>query len=279
MAQVSDDGQTIMMHEIISTEKVPIVYRVAGLGARFLAWLVDLQLMLAAFLFIGLYAQVWEIARQGLGIAVFAVVTFVVQWGYFVLWEWLWYGQTPGKRLVGIRVIDWQGSSMSFGQAAVRNVLRVADGLPLLVPDFMPVLYGVGFLVAACNREQRRLGDLAAGTLVVYVEARTQALQELLQQEIARGIPRQQMWRQRLEQLGRTQKQTLLDLCQRREQLRLRERTRLFTAVADYFRQHLDLAPQATQSDEKFILQLAAVLSAQGEPGVSDDLVSVPQVR
>jgi uncharacterized RDD family membrane protein YckC len=254
-----------MLHEIISTEKVPIAYRVAGLGSRFLAWLIDIQLMLAAFLFVGIYAQVWEFAREGFGIAIFLVITFAVQWSYFVLWEWLWHGQTPGKRLVGIRVIDWEGSSISFGQAATRNVLRVADGLPLLTPGLMPVLYGVGFLVAACNREQRRLGDLAAGTLVVHALARTQPLHTLLQQEGGATIPRVQMVRQRLDQLSRQQKQTLLDLCQRRDQLRVRERTRLFTAVSDYFRQHHDLAPQETQSDEKFVLQLAAVLTAQGE--------------
>jgi hypothetical protein len=67
--------------------------------------------------------------------------------------------------------------------------------------------------------------------------------------------------RQRLEQLSRQQQQTLLDLCQRRDELRMRERARLFTAVADYFRQHLDLSPEEMQSDEKFALQLATVLT------------------
>jgi uncharacterized RDD family membrane protein YckC len=257
-----------MLHEVISAEKVPIVYRVAGLGARFLAWLTDLQLMLAGFWFLFLFSQVWNIAREGIGTGIFFVGTFVIQWGYFVLFEWLWYGQTPGKWLVGIRVIDWQGSSISFGQAATRNILRVADGLPLVLPQLMPVMYGVGFVVAAYNREQRRLGDLAAGTLVVYVEARSQPLQTLLRQESPGGIPRVQLVRQRLEQLNRQQQQTLLDLCLRRDELRMRERARLFTALADYFRQHLDLAPQEMQSDEKFALQLAAVLTAdlQGSP-------------
>src|SRR2546425_84450 len=138
-----------MLHQVISAEKVPIVYRVAGLGARFLAWVIDLQLMVAGFFFIVLFGEGWNLAREGLGTALILVLTFVVQWGYFVLCEWLWYGQTPGKRLVGIRVIDWQGSSISFGQAATRNILRVADGLPLFLPDVMPVLYGVGFLAAA----------------------------------------------------------------------------------------------------------------------------------
>ena len=68
--------------------------------------------------------------------------------------------------------------------------------------------------------------------------------------------------RQRLEQLSRKQKETILDVCLRRDQLRVRERARLFAAVTDYLRERLDLAPQEHQSDEKFVLQLAAALGA-----------------
>ena len=67
--------------------------------------------------------------------------------------------------------------------------------------------------------------------------------------------------RQRLEQLTRPQKETLLDLCLRRDQLRVRDAARLFAAVTEYFRQHLDLAPEEHQSPEKFVLQIAAALT------------------
>jgi uncharacterized RDD family membrane protein YckC len=261
-----------MFHRIISTEKVPLVYRVAGLGSRFLAWLIDLCTMLGLLYVAAVMAAAWEAAREGFGFALALVLTFVVQWGYFVLFEWLWHGQTPGKRVVGIRVIDLQGTGISFGQAAVRNVLRVVDGLPLLIPDIVPLMYGVGFLVAAGNAEQRRLGDLAAGTLVVYVEASNAPL-VALQQEFAGPTSRTQFLRQRLEQLTRPQKETLLDLCLRRDQLRVRERARLFAAVTEYFRQQLELAPSEHQSPEKFVLQLAAALTSgirKQEPGAID---------
>jgi uncharacterized RDD family membrane protein YckC len=208
--------------------------------------------------------MVWEHVRKGLGVALILVLTFVVQWSYFFLFEWLWHGQTPGKRAVGIRVIDMEGARISLWQAAVRNVLRVADGLPLVIPDVVPVMYGVGFLVAACNPQQRRLGDLAAGTLVIYVESNSTPLIGL-QQGFAVHAPRTQLLRQRLEQLTRQQKETVLDLCVRRDQLRVRERARLFAAVTDHFRRQLDLAPVEHQSDEKFVLQLAAVLTADDE--------------
>jgi uncharacterized RDD family membrane protein YckC len=253
-----------MIHQVITSERVPFSYRVAGLGSRLLAWLVDLGLILLLTLMGALIGSVLEAGRPGLGVGVIMLWTFALQWGYFLLFEWLWHGQTPGKRAVGIRVIQWQGTGLNFTQAAVRNVLRVADGLPLLVVNLVPLLYGVGFLVAACNREQRRLGDLAAGTLVVYVEHRPGPVGTLPERRTEAERVRATLVRQRLEQLNRGQKQTLLDLCLRREQLRVRERARLFGAAAAYFKSHLDLAPEEYESDEKFVLQLAAVLSSDG---------------
>ena len=250
----------MLLHEVMTTEKVPFSYRVAGLGSRFLAWLIDLGVIL--FLaFVGfVVASVAAVGRPGLGLAIVAVWTFVLQWGYFVLFEWLWHGQTPGKRILGIRVIHWRGTGVSFFEAAVRSVLRVADGLPLLLVDVMPLLYGVGFIVAACNREHRRLGDLAAGTLVVHLQTRPRLVRALHESAAETDRSRDALVRQRLEQLERPQKQTLLDLCLRRDQLRVGDRARLFRAAAEYFKERLDLAPEEYQSDEKFILQLAAVL-------------------
>jgi hypothetical protein len=179
--------------------------------------------------------------------------------GYFLLFEWLWHGQTPGKRLVGIRVINWQGTGISFTEAAVRNLFRLVDGVPI---PFL--LYGAGFLIAANNRENRRLGDLAAGTLVVHIENQTRPVLALPEGVAGLDRAREALLRQRLNQLDREQKQTVLDICMRRDQLGVGERARLFRAVAEYCKKHLELAPAEYQSDEKFVLQLAAVLSSTG---------------
>ncbi len=146
---------------------------------------------------------------------------FVVMWGYFMLFEWLWHGQTPGKYLLGIRVIQWRGMAITFFQSAMRNLLRVADSLPIPLPMGPGLL---GFVVAACNREQRRLGDLAADTLVVHVERNVQPILALPDARGEADRQRLALLRQRLSQLDREQKQTLLDLCLRRDQLRVVER-------------------------------------------------------
>ena len=257
-----------MIHEVITSEKVPFTYRVAGLGSRLLAWLADLGIIVILTIMGAVIGSTLERGRAGLGLGIIMLWTFAVQWCYFLLFEWLWHGQTPGKRLVGIRVIDCQGTSVSLWQVAVRNILRVADGLPLLIIDLLPLLYGVGFLVAACNRENRRLGDLAAGTLVVYLEMQP-GLVGMLQERGEAGRARATLVRQRLERLNRKQKETLLDLCLRRDQLRVRERARLFSATAAYFKNNLDLAPGEYESDERFIVQLADVLSSDGRAGQS----------
>src|SRR5207245_7634027 len=133
----------------------------------FLAWLIDALLMSLLVFGGSLAGSVLDALRPGLGGAVFLIGMFVVTWGYFLFFEWLWHGQTPGKRLLGIRVIQLRGTGIAFYQAAVRNLLRVADSMPWLL---IFGGYGFGFAVAACNRRHRRLGDFAANTLVVHVE-------------------------------------------------------------------------------------------------------------
>jgi uncharacterized RDD family membrane protein YckC len=247
----------VIRHEVLTTEKVPFSYRVAGLGSRFLAWLIDLVAIIGLDFMGSVVGSVLTVGRPGLGAAVILIWLFTVTWGYFLLFEWLWNGQTPGKRILGIRVIQWRGTSITFFQSIVRNFLRFVDALPLPMP-LGPGL--VGFVVAASNREQRRLGDLAADTLVVHVERNTKPILALYDAPTEADRQRLALLRQRLTQLDRQQKQTLLDLCLRRDQLRVLERARLFQATAQFFQKRFDLAPEEHESAEKFVLQMAAVL-------------------
>ena len=250
----------MILHSVLTAEKVPFTYRVAGLGSRYLAWLVDFPLIILLFLAGRLLTVVLEVARAGVGDAVFFLWAFVVTWGYYLGFEWLWDGQTPGKRLLGIRVIRRNGTSLGFAGSALRNLLRVIDMLPWAIGVIG--FYAFGFAAAAGNRENRRLGDLAADTLVVHVERRGGPVLALLDAESDRA--RLALLRQRLGQLDREQRQTLLDLCLRRDQLRVAERARLFRATSLFVQDRLDLAPGAYESDEKFVLQLAAVLGERG---------------
>jgi uncharacterized RDD family membrane protein YckC len=245
----------MILHEVLTTEKVPFRYRVAGLGSRFLAWLIDAAAAALLVVAGAVFGSVLDLARGGVGTALVLLWVFAVNWCYFLLFEWLWHGQTPGKRLLGVRVIGMDGTAVSFYQSAVRNIVRFVDAP--LVPGF----YTLGFAVALCNRESRRLGDLAAGTLVVHVERRARPVQAVYDgASAAADRARVAALRQRLAPLDRAQKETVLDLCLRREQLRPVERARLFRAASAYFEARLAIAPGEHESDEKFVLQLGEAL-------------------
>ena len=100
-------------------------------------------------------ANLWVAAIVTLG-------SFALYNGYFILLEWLMNGQTPGKRMLHIRVIKQGGYSLRFFDTLLRNLLRVVD--------FLPLFYGVGLTSLVLTRDSQRVGDLVAGTLVVYQE-------------------------------------------------------------------------------------------------------------
>lgn len=88
------------------------------------------------------------------------LISFVILWGYFILFETVWNGQTPGKRVMKLRVIRVDGTPITLVEALIRNLARLID--------FLPVTYGIGIVTMFINSQSRRLGDLAAGTLVVF---------------------------------------------------------------------------------------------------------------
>lgn len=160
---------------IIDTpEQIRLEYALAGVGSRFLALAFDTVLQVAAIVVlvgIGLLvrsltavtAALGGVASGGFGtwvIAVLVAAGFLVYSAYFAIFEAVWTGQTPGKRLVGLRVIDVSGRPVSVYAAIIRNVLRIVDQVP--------GIYGIAILSVLVTRRQQRLGDLAAGTVVVH---------------------------------------------------------------------------------------------------------------
>jgi uncharacterized RDD family membrane protein YckC len=154
-------------YRVETPERIELAYDVAGLGSRFLAQLIDstIQLVLSAVLWLAALATLGFDTEPPLSdVGAIALVgallfTFVILWGYHVLFEMVWHGQTPGKRWLGLRVIKEGGYPVGFVDSVIRNVVRLID--------FMPFYYVIGALVMFVDKRSRRLGDLAAGTLVV----------------------------------------------------------------------------------------------------------------
>ncbi len=149
---------------VITPENIPLEVELAGLGSRFGALLFDL---LVQILTIAIAASIWGIIAAltgGTGLdniakALSIISMFLIFFGYFILFETLWNGQTPGKRVFKLRVIRDGGFPVNFMSVAARNLVRIAD--------LLPATYIVGALSVFFNDRNKRLGDLVAGTMVV----------------------------------------------------------------------------------------------------------------
>jgi uncharacterized RDD family membrane protein YckC len=157
---------------IDTPENVAFGYDLAGIGSRFLAALVDTILIVAlqtivtlalALLFNTFSGAIFDDEWLGWLAAIFSLISFALFWGYYILFEMMWNGQSPGKRWVGLRVLRTDGTPITLVESLVRNLVRLVD--------FLPMFYGAGLVAMFINEQSRRLGDLAAGTLVVYDQA------------------------------------------------------------------------------------------------------------
>jgi len=148
-------------------EGIDLLLRPAGPLPRALAWLMDA--LLRALLLTALAIALGVLGVFGKGL--FGICAFVISWGYPILFEVLNQGRTPGKKLMKLCVVHDDGTPVGWPASIVRNLLRSVDMLPLF--------YGLGLLSCLLERQFKRLGDLAAGTLVVYQQERPQARPKL----------------------------------------------------------------------------------------------------
>lgn len=163
---MATDAAQIDTHiQIVTPENIAFQYRVSGPFRRLGAWLIDVVIRaVAIILVLVVLLLTFGVAQlPGFGFGLALVFWFVLSWFYGGLFEAVWNGQTPGKRLVRLRVMSVDGQPITPLQAVLRNVLRVVDGQPL-------GLYQLGLLSMALTERFQRLGDLACGTMVVIEE-------------------------------------------------------------------------------------------------------------
>jgi uncharacterized RDD family membrane protein YckC len=151
---------------IDTPELVSIDLPLAGIGSRFIALLVDYLIWAAGLLVLGLLVWLFQPAVKTFSklsyqwtIALLTFVLFVLNWGYFTLFEAFSGGKTPGKRVANIRVIQQSGRAIGLFESMARNLVRYIDQFPFC--------YAVGAITMFSTRQHQRLGDMAAGTLVV----------------------------------------------------------------------------------------------------------------
>jgi uncharacterized RDD family membrane protein YckC len=146
------------LRTVPTPEGIELSLKVAGPMPRARAWLLDLLIRLAILLVLGMVLG--ALGKVGSGLML--LIAFVLEWVYPVLFEVLRNGQTPGKRACDLRVLHEDGTPVQWRASVARNLIRAVD--------FLPVFYGFGLIAMMLNRDFKRLGDLAAGTIVVHTE-------------------------------------------------------------------------------------------------------------
>jgi len=233
---------------IRTPEGIEFSLTLAGPLVRFLAVLIDTACIACATSLLRTVLQLFTIFSLDLGIALMVLANFLLSVGYGIILEWFWRGQTLGKRLLRLRVMDEQGLHLQFGQVVLRNLLRTVDAMPLL--------YLLGGTICFFSPRNQRLGDIAAGTIIVRTPEVFLSNFERLGDDkynSLRDCPRPAS---RLRQKITGQEASIaLRAVLRRDEMEPDARCELFAGLAEHFRSLVKFPAEACEgvADERYV--------------------------
>ncbi len=240
---------------IRTPEGIAFSYQLAGPVARCMAWGVDLFAILVIGQGVSSLCAKFALISPDFATALSMIAYFVVSIGYGVFTEWAWRGQTFGKRIMRLRVMDAHGLRLQFNQILMRNLLRFAD--------LLPGCYLVGGVAMVLSRRAQRLGDLAANTVVVHIPKHAEPdLDQLLAGKFnsLRQFPHLEA---RLRQRTTPEEARLaLQSLVRRDDLDPDARVRLFGELAEHFKTLVAFPPEAVEAmpDEQYVRDVVDLL-------------------
>jgi uncharacterized RDD family membrane protein YckC len=239
---------------IATPEGVDLELTLAGVGSRFVSALVDFTLQIVLLVGVSGVGAAVGAFGNGYGSVVVLLAGFLVFAAYDVLFEVFAGGRTPGKRLNGLRVVRVDGSPVTFFTSAVRNVLRLVD--------ILPGMYFVGIVTILVTRQNQRLGDVAAGTLVVRERTEQPSLRELrMTQSQPQPVPAAYAWD--VTAVTADELVAVRSFLARRYELTYQARYRLAADLAGALRPKVVGAPENLGS-EAFLEKLAVAKLPRG---------------
>ena len=240
---------------IKTPEGIDFSLLLAGPITRFLAWSVDLLVILAINKLLNVLLGTLGILSRDLATAAIILGYFIVSIGYGIVTEWYWHGQTLGKRLLRLRVTDVHGLQLQFSQIVIRNLLRFVDSLP--------ALYLVGGLACLINRRAQRLGDFVANTVVVWNPRLDEPdLDQLLEGKYNSFRQYPHLEARLRQHVSPTEAQIALQALIRRDQFEPRSRVELFQGIVNHFKSVVSFPAEATDgiSDEQYLRNVVDAL-------------------
>ncbi|MEM9195437.1 MAG: RDD family protein [Myxococcota bacterium] len=245
------------LYTIHTPENVKFEFELAGLGARGLAWFIDVLVMVGLILATSCVVSVLGQVSQGLAMALLSIGVFLVQWWYSAILEWRWGGQTIGKRVFGLRTLRVDGVRITFFQAVIRNLIRVVD--------ILPALYLVGAVSSFLDPHRRRLGDLAAGTIVVRERRSPRPSAVVPPSERYNTFVNDPAVALAARRITPPERDAMVALGLRREELPLSVRKELFKDLSQHLEARLGVPRPPFFSEEKYVLNLTAVVLGLSE--------------
>lgn len=244
--------------QIQTPEGVVFNLTVAGLFTRFLAWTVDGAVISAASSFISIGTQFLALLSPDFANALFIILYAIISVGYGIFTEWNWRGQSLGKRLLRLRVIDASGLKLQLSQIIIRNLLRPVD--------LLPACYLFGGIFSFCSQRGQRLGDLAAGTVVISIPdtfmINTQSIKEPKYNSFRDYPHLESRLRQRVKPVEAA---IALDAVLRRDEISPEARVELFRQIAAHFRALVPFEEKVDEviTDEQFVRNAVASIYRQ----------------
>jgi uncharacterized RDD family membrane protein YckC len=248
--------------QIRTPEGIVFSQLLAGPVTRFLAWFIDLMCISTVITTFGFLLIPLQLVSPDLAAAIGTLTYFVLSIGYGVIFEWFWRGQTIGKKLLRLRVVDAEALRLQFSQIALRNLLRFIDSLPLF--------YLVGGLVCWFSPKSQRLGDIAANTVVVRFPRLVEPdLDQLLAGKFNSLRQHPHLCARLRQRVNPAEAAIVLQALLRRNDFDLHDRIDLFAELAAHFRAKVEFPPEAITdiADEQYLRNVAdIVFRTRNEP-------------
>lgn len=240
---------------IRTPEGVVFSQQLAGPVPRFLAWVLDFFCIAGMMILVNMVLGFVMVISQDLAMALALLAFFVLSIGYGIVMEWWWRGQTIGKRVLRLRVVDAGGLRLQFHQIVIRNLLRFVDSLPFV--------YLVGGIACLVSRRAQRLGDLAANTVVIRIPRIIEPdLEQLLAGKFNSLRAHPHLEARLRQRVSPAEAATALQAVARRDEFEPAARVKLFSELSAHFRAKVEFPAEAVEgiADEQHVRNVVDVL-------------------
>jgi uncharacterized RDD family membrane protein YckC len=244
----------------------------AGPVTRFLAWALDMACIGALSSAVGTALGLLGLLSADLARGMIVLAYFVIHVGYGIALEWFWRGQTIGKRLLRLRVMDAQGLRLQFSQIVIRNLLRFVD--------MLPAFYLLGGMACLASRRAQRLGDFAANTIVVRnPKIEEPDLDQLLAGKFNSLRDYPHLAARLHQRVSPVEAGVALRALIRRDELDAQARVELFEEIAAHFRSRVEFPSETSEgiTDEQYVRNVVDILYRPQRPERAERLQAAPR--